>query len=70
MGNSVRNVLVIVKAEKTRSGLDQYLDIGADALRKTNAILEDLLGTRSLFGCNTCILFGIALLVVLFLLIL
>lgn len=53
--------------EKTRQGLEEYLDVGIEGLRKTNKILMDLLGSRSLFGCNLCILFGITLLVIIIL---
>ena len=53
--------------EKTRQGLEDYLDAGIEGLKRTNQMLNDLLGTRSLFGCNLCILFGISLLVIIIL---
>jgi len=56
--------VLLLDIEKSRDGLEQYLDAGIEGLKKTNRMLMELLKTKSLFGCNTCILFGICLIVV------
>lgn len=56
--------VLMIDIEKSRDGLEQYLDAGIEGLKKTNRMLMELLKTKSLFGCNTCILFGICLIAV------
>lgn len=55
--------------EKSRQGLEEYLEAGIEGLKKTNKILGELLRSSSFFGCNNCILLLIALVTILILII-
>ena len=53
--------------EKVREGLGDYLDRGADALKKINGTLSEMGMRFSFFGCNGLVLLGVALLTVIIL---